>query len=125
VNGAHDRAATVAAVLKGDSRIPFEAAIEDAWTNPNAAALIPLTTDHVEESLRAVTTIVSPFCALETQKQWMNKYMKKPFDLSAKMMSMAWSRINNFLPSFPNGDASSKFTDAELVGLLDFSLPAS
>jgi hypothetical protein len=41
VNGAHDHAATVAAVLKGDSRIAFEAAIEDAWTDPNAAALIP------------------------------------------------------------------------------------
>jgi hypothetical protein len=51
--------------------------------------------------------------------------MKKPFDLSAKMMSTALSRINNYLPSFPDGDASSKFTDAELVGLLDFSLPAS
>jgi hypothetical protein len=112
VNGAHDHAATVAAVLKGDSRIAFEAAIEDAWTDPNAAALIPLTADHVKESLCAVTTIVFPFHALETQKQWMNKYMKKPFDLSAKMMSTALSRINNYLPSFPDGDASSKFTDA-------------
>jgi hypothetical protein len=125
VNGAHDRAATVAAVLKGDSRIAFEAAIEDARTDPNAAALIPLTTDHVEESLCAVTTIVFPFRALETQKQWMKKYMKKPFDLSANMMSTALSCINNYLPSFLDGDASSKFMDAELVGLLDFLLPAS
>jgi hypothetical protein len=125
VNGAHDRATTVAAVLKGNSRIAFEAAIEDAWTDPNAAALIPLTADHVEESLCAVTTIVFPFRALERQKQWMNKYMKKPFNLSAKMMSTALSRINNYLPSFPDEDANSKFTDAELVGLLDFSLPAS
>jgi hypothetical protein len=125
VNGAHDRAATVATVLKGGSRIAFEAAIEDAWTDPNAAALIPLTADHVKESLHAVTTIIFPFCALETQKQWMNKYMKKPFDLSAKMMSMALSHINNYLPSFLDGDANSKYTDAELVGLLDFSLPAS
>jgi hypothetical protein len=55
----------------------------------------------------------------------MNKYMKKPFNLSAKMMSTALSRINNYPLSFPDGDANSKFTDAELVGLLDFSLPAS
>jgi hypothetical protein len=58
VNGAHDRAATVAAVLKGDSRIAFEAAIEDAQTDPNAAALIPLTAGHVKESLCAVTNIL-------------------------------------------------------------------
>jgi hypothetical protein len=125
VNGAHDRAATVAALLKGNSRIAFKAAIEDAWTDPNAAALIPLMADHVKESLCAVTTIVFPFCALETQKQWMNKYMKKLYNLSAKMMSTVLSRINNYLPSFLDGDANSKFTDAELVGLLDFSLPAS
>jgi hypothetical protein len=125
VNGAHDCAATVAAVLKGNSFIAFEAAIEDAWTDPNAAALIPLMAHHVKESLCAVTTIVFPFRALETQKQWMNKYMKKPYDLSAKMMSTALSCINNYLPSFPDGDANSKFTDAELVRLLDFSLPTS
>jgi hypothetical protein len=81
--------------------------------------------DHVEESLCAVTTIVFNFCALEKQKQWMNKYMKKPYNLSAKMMSTALSRINNYLLSFPDGDANSKFTDEELVALLDFSLPAS
>jgi hypothetical protein len=115
VSGAHDSVATVAAVLKGDSQISFEAAIEDARTGPNAAALIPLTADHVEDSLCTVTTIVFPFCMLETQKQWMNKYMKKPYDLSAKMMLMALSRINNYLPSFLDGDANSKFTDAELV----------
>jgi hypothetical protein len=44
--------------------------------------------------------------------------MKKPFDISAKMMSMALSHINNYLLSFLDGDANSKFTDAELVGLL-------
>jgi hypothetical protein len=125
VNSAHDRAAAVAAVLKGDSRIAFEAAIEDARTDPNAAAPIPLMADHVKESLCAVTTTVFPFCALETQKQWMHKYIKKPINLSAKRMSTALSCINNHLPSFPDGDANSKFTDAELVGLLDFSLPAS
>jgi hypothetical protein len=124
-NSVSGAAATVAAVLKGHSRIAFEATIEDAWTDPNAAALIPLMADHVEESLCAVTTIVFPFCALETQKQWMNKYMKKPYNLSAKMMLTALSCINNYLPSFPDGDANSKFTDAELVRLLEFSLPAS
>jgi hypothetical protein len=96
---------------------------ESGWTDPNAAALIPLTADHVKESLCAVTIIIFPFCALETQKQWMNKYMTKPYNLSAKMMWTALSGINNYLPSFPDGDANSKFTDAERVD--DFSLPAA
>jgi hypothetical protein len=41
VNGAHDHAATVAAVLKGNSQTAFEAAIEDAWLDQNAAVLSP------------------------------------------------------------------------------------
>jgi hypothetical protein len=73
-----NQAATVAAVLNGNSRIAFEAAMEDTRVDPNAAVPSPLTVNHVEDSLRAVTTIDFPFCALETQKQWMNKYMKKP-----------------------------------------------
>jgi hypothetical protein len=41
------------------------------------------------------------------------------------MMSTVLSCIDNYLPSFPDGDANSKFTDVELVRLLDYSLPAS
>jgi hypothetical protein len=92
---------------------------------PERSGTIPLTADHVEVSLCAVTTIVFPFRALETQKQWMNKYMKKPYNLSTKMMLTALLPINIYLPSFPDGDANSKFTESELVGMLDFSLPAS
>jgi hypothetical protein len=55
----------------------------------------------------------------------MNKYMKKTYDLSATMVLTALSLINNYLLSFLDGDANSKFTDVELAGLLDFSLPAS
>jgi hypothetical protein len=95
VNGAHNRATTVVAVLKGDSRIAFEAAMEGAQVDLNAAVPIPLTVNHVKVSLRAVTTIVFPFRALETQKQWMNKYMKKPYNLSTTMMLTALLRINN------------------------------
>jgi hypothetical protein len=51
--------------------------------------------------------------------------MKKLYDLSTKMMLTALSQINNYLPSFPDGDAHSKFTESELIGMLDFSLPAS
>jgi hypothetical protein len=68
VNGAHDHAATVAAVLKIGSRIAFEAAIKDAWTDLNAAALIPLMANHVEESLCAVTTTTFPFARWKHRK---------------------------------------------------------
>ena len=125
-----DRAATVAAILKGDSRTAFDAAMEEIRVNPNhedteGHEVLDMTLEHVELALRAVTEIVFPFRALETQKQWMNRYMKKPYDMPMKAMGAAVSRINNYLPLFPEGNQSSKFSESEVVELLEFSLPTS
>jgi hypothetical protein len=122
-----DRTATVLTILRGDSRTAFETALEDAMVDPDPLVVAPLvmTLAHIETSLRAVSDIVFPFRALETQKQWMTRYMKKPYDLSIKKMAAALSRINNYLPLFPNGTIDSKFSDSEIVSLLEFSLPNS
>ena len=122
-----DQAATIAAILKGDSLTAFDAALEDA-RNPEDDAdddsLVEMTTEHIELALRAVTEIVFPFRALEVQKQWMTRYLKIPYDLSTKKTAAALSRINNYLPSFPLGNQASKYTESELVNLLEFALPA-
>ena len=122
-----DRTATVLTLLKGDSRTAFETALEDAMKDPDptVAAPVAMTLAHIETSLRAVTDIVFPFRALETQKQWMTRYMKKPYDLPTKKMAQAISRINNCLPWFPNGTVDSKYSEAEIVALLEYSLPNS
>jgi hypothetical protein len=119
-----DMSNTVAAVLKGDSLTAYEAAVEDLTVDPNDENLrIMITEEHVEEALRAVTNAVFPFRALETQKQWMSKYMKKPYDMPAKTMTTAMSRINNFLPYFPEATMNSKYTEKELIGILEFAVP--
>ena len=125
VNGPTDRAATVAAIIKGDSLTAFDSALEDARVDPdpNNQAPVVMTIEHIETTLKAVTEVVFPFRALETQKQWMTRSMKKPYDLSSRKTAAALSRINNYLPSFPNGVATSKYSDSELVGLFEWSLP--
>jgi hypothetical protein len=130
VNGPTDRAATVAAILKGDSITAFDAAMEDARVNPALVGEedpvpLPMTLEHVDKSLRAVTDIVFPFRAMETQKQWMSRHMRKPYDLPMKNFEQAVSRINNYLPSFPNGTPNSKYNETELVELLECALPSS
>ena len=121
-----DQAATIAAILKGDSLTAFDSALEDA-RNPEDGAdnddLLEMTLEHIEISLRSVTDIVFPFRALEVQKQWMTRYLKKPYDLSTKKTAAALSRLNNYLPLFPLGTPASKYTESELVGLLEFALP--
>ena len=123
VTGPTDRAATVLAILKGDSRSNFETALEDARVDPGGGAPLAMTTDMIETALLSVTTVVFPFRALEVQKQWMNRSMKKPYDLSASQTKNAITRLNNALPYFPLGSEASKFTDAELIGLFEFSIP--
>lgn len=127
VNGATDRASTIRALLKGESLTAFEAALEDARRDPDPAELAPIamTVAFIEQALAAVASTVFPLRALELQKLWMNQAMKKPFELSTRKTAAAITRINNCLPVFPTGTANSKFTDAEVVGLLEWSLPPS
>ena len=81
------------------------------------------TTDHVTTALQAVTTTVFPHCALEMQRQWMQQKMHKPADLPTRQMAAAINRLNNSLPLFPLGSTESKFSEKEIVGLLEWLLP--
>jgi hypothetical protein len=50
--------------------------MEDNRTNPEDETLmVPRTIKHIEDSFLVVTYIVFPYCALETRKQWMSKYI--------------------------------------------------
>jgi hypothetical protein len=119
-----DMSNTVVAILKGDSLTAYEAAVEDLTVDPDDdTQVIPLTEDHVEKALRAVSETVFPFRALETQKQWMSKYMKKPYDMTAKTMTNTMSKINNFLPYFPDAEPDSKYSESELIGILQYAVP--
>jgi hypothetical protein len=101
IDDAADMSNTVVAILKGDSLTAYEAAVEDLTVDPNNdTQVIPLTEDHVKKGLRAVTEAVFPFRALETQKQWMSRYMKKPYDMTAKTMTNAKARLTISCPTF-------------------------
>jgi hypothetical protein len=124
VNGPHDRAATITALLKGDSLSAFETAMEDARADPeDPGNPFELTTEHVDAAISSVSNIVFPFRALETQKLWMNRSMKKPADMSSRMTMAAMTKVNNYLPQFPEGTEESKFSDAEMINLFEFALP--
>jgi hypothetical protein len=54
----------------------------------------------------------------------MNRGMREAYNLSTRKTVAAITKINNSLPLFLLGNQESKFTDQELVGLLEWSLPA-
>jgi hypothetical protein len=43
--------------------------------------------------------------------------------MTAKTMTHAMSKINNFLPYFPEAGMEDKYTETELIGILQFALP--
>jgi hypothetical protein len=53
----------------------------------------------------------------------MSRGMRKPFELITRKIVAAITRINNALPLFPGGTDASKFSNAEVIGLLEWSLP--
>jgi hypothetical protein len=124
IDGPSDRMAIVTAVLRGESLTTFEATITDAKAVEDAdGKATALSNEMVEAALAEVTTTIFPHRALESQKQWMRKNLKKPAELSVRSTAAALSRINSCLPFFPGATEASKFTLEEMVEVLECCLP--
>ena len=124
VENPNDQCSIIFAALKSESRAIFEVALEEARRNEDAEELdlAPLTEEHVSKALSALAASVFPHRALEMQKEWMQRSMKKPFNLSAQRTAAAISQLNNALPWFPGATPKDKFPEEKLVSLLEFSL---
>jgi hypothetical protein len=127
IAGGTDRASTARALLRGESLTSFEASIEEARRNDDEedGAPLPIDVAMVDVALTAVATTVFPHRALEIQRLWMNRGMRKPYELTTRKTAAAITRINNALPLFPGGTEGSNFSNAEVIGLLEGSLPPS
>jgi hypothetical protein len=118
--GGTDRAALVC----GESAVAFETALQDARTAEEGQTS-PISVEHVNQALNAVAETVFPHWALETQQLWMSRKMCKPVELTTRQMAPSINRLNNALPFLPTATEASKFSEIELIGLLEWSLPAT
>jgi hypothetical protein len=128
ITNAPDRVASICTILRGDSLTGFEEKIQELSTSVDdtgETVTLDLTDETVEEGINAVAQMVFPFRALETQKQWMRRRMRKPKELSIRKTVAAVGRLNNSLPVFPNGKESDKFTPGEILEILEWSIPES
>ena len=123
VQGGSDRAATVRTILRDDALAVFEAALEAAEEGEEVAEGTPLTPEKVDKALKAVSFSVFPHRALENQKLWMRKYMKKPANMKYRILQAKVMKMNRNLAYFPEGSEDSKFSNQELLEILEFSLP--
>ena len=117
-----DRVATIRSLVKGESGTAFETALDDLKTSEGDKEET-ITKEYVESALKAVAMTVFPHRAFEIQRLWMNRRMFKPVELTTRQTSAAINRLNNSLPLLPGGSEGPKFTENEIVELLEWSLP--
>ena len=123
INGASDRASLVRAVLRDDALTQFSTALEAEREADENGVVPAFTVDTVEVALKAVTAAIFPHCALEIQKLWMRRHMKKPASMSYRRLQAKVLQINGYLPAFPGGSEDDKFSEKEILGMLEYALP--
>ena len=123
-----DRVANIYSILRGESLTGFEEKIEELCdlTLPDGTQdSISLSDKIVKKGLNAVAETIFPHRALEMQKLWMRRGMKKPKELSFRKTASPVGRLNNCLPLFPTGSEADKFSMTEIVELLEWTIPKS
>ena len=74
----------------------------------------------IEKALAAVSSAVFPHRALETQKLWMKRHLRKPKVMKYRIPQSRVLKMNNSLPLFSGPTENSKFFPPET---LEYSLP--
>jgi hypothetical protein len=117
-----DHGSTAVVILKADSLTTYEAAMEDNRTDlEDKYLMVPMTEQHIDDALLAVTNQIFPCRTLETQKQCMSKYARKPYEMGAEQFVIWMSRINNYI--FPNTMVLLNYSKEELLCILEFAVP--
>ena len=121
---ADDRTAVVRSLLREQSLITYDTAVLELQEPDAQGNSLPFDIDLIYLALDALATSVFPHRALEMQKTWMRRTMKKPRDLNIRSYATGVAKMNNALPFFPGAKDTDKFTATELVELLEWSVPA-
>jgi hypothetical protein len=127
LTSASDRQASVKTILRKDALTAFEASIdEDLEPEEDAdegTPKIQLTTEMIDDALVSVAENIFPHRALEIQKIWMKRQIRKPKSMPVRKMIAIITKMNNSLARFPEADETDKFDTRELLEIIEWSLP--
>jgi hypothetical protein len=97
-----------------------------AFTDDMARPLDPPTVDILAVSLRSTIKMVCPYKALEKQKRFMRRKMRKPNDMRIRQFVNHLHRINfEELPQLPPFAAGQQLSQDELLDIILFGIPKS
>jgi hypothetical protein len=85
-----------------------------------------VTLDMIEPALRLTIKMVCPYKALEKQKRYMRRKMRKPADMKTRIFVNHLHRINfDELPQLPPFGAEQELSNDELLDIILFGIPKS
>lgn len=123
VTGAADRNASIKTVLRDDALTAYEASLQESKSGVEGNENLPMNNQMIEKALDAVSREVFPHRALEVQKLWMRRGIKKPKEMPYRKMAAAVAKINKALSHFPGATEDDQFKNDELLEILEWSLP--
>ena len=108
--------ALIRRVLTGDARAIFDNAAEKQGTETNA---------NLKACIEALKKHTFPPRALTLQRRFMRRFFRKSRDQSTRDYVARLIQVNDYLPHFPEADATAKLTDEQLMEVLEFGVPNS
>jgi hypothetical protein len=122
LTAASDRQASVKTILREDALTAFEASInedlEPEDDAPDNAPKLGLTPTMIDDALISVAKNVFPHRALEIQKIWMRRAIRKPKDMPVRKLIAILTKMNNSLARFPEADEDDKFKKHVLLEII-------
>lgn len=106
-------------LLQGDALSTFN----------NAATIGNETIANYQACLRAVSNIVFPKKAAQTQKRYMRRFLRKPKTWKTREWVSRLQELNLYLEKFPpatdDGPAPVRLPDDELIDIIEFGVPVA
>ena len=107
----------------GEDNATYAARLETAR---NGVPLPDLNNDDINTGLNAVMIEICPYKALEKQKRFMRRKMRKPANLSTRAYVSNILRINGEeLPMLPPFQANQSLSADEIIDIVTFGIPKS
>jgi hypothetical protein len=108
-------------LLNGDALSVFNAALAALGSNETNAAY--------ESCMDALARHVFPKRALQLQKRYMRRFVRKPAEMSTRQFAARLQELNAYLAKFPTTapgqPAPDKLDDDEIVDIMEFGVPRS
>ena len=116
VTNGPNRYAIVRRLLQGDALAAFNRAATQHGTE---------TVEHFELSVNSLKQHVFPRKALNNQKRYMRRFLRKPRDMTVREFITRLVEINEMLAEFPPGAQEQKLPTDELMDIAEYAVPAT